>query len=327
MSNRRELLFGHGPLIVCLLAAASATADEDQQRPNLWVNMIRGEPASYETVLHDLASVRVIYLGESHRLERHHKIQARIVGDLGRHDVPMVLGIEQLEAYQQPHLDKYNRGEIAFDQLAEATEWAKHWSNYEDYRPIIEAAREAGAPVLALNARSSTIRQVARGGGIAKLDPQLRKELPEDIQTEDPPYEKLLNIYMMVHASVTRERLRPIVEAQIARDEQMASVLSSFLKSPAGKDRTAVVICGSGHAEFGLGTPARVRRRLPKVKDRIVLLSQSGDVKLTPDEVAMSREIEVTHEQLRELNRPVADYLYVRGLKQESEEESKETCP
>ena len=76
-----------------------------------------------------------------------------------------------------------------------------------------------------------------------------------------------------------------------------------------------------------LGTPARVRRRLPKVKDRIVLLSQSGDVKLTPDEVAMSREIEVTHEQLRELNRPVADYLYVRGLKQESEEESKETCP
>jgi len=327
MLNRRGALLSHGPLIFCLLAAVSARADEDQPRPSIWVDMIHGEPVSYETVLEDLASVRVVYLGESHRLERHHGIQARIVGDLGRRDVPMVLGIEQLGAYQQPHLDKYNRGEIDFDQLAEATEWAKHWSNYKDYRPIVEAAREAGAPVLALNARSSTIRQVARGGGIAKLDPQLRKELPDDIQTEDPPYEKLLNIYMMVHASVTRERLRPIVEAQIARDEQMASVLSSFLKSPAGKGRTAVVICGSGHAEFGLGTPARVRRRMPNVKERIVLLSQSGDVELTPDEVAMSREIEVTHEQLRALNRPVADYLHVRGLRRESEGESKETCP
>ncbi len=293
------------------------TDDVSDGRPSFWLDVVSGEPLRYANVVDDLAGVRVIYLGESHRLERHHDIQAQIVADLANRGVPLVLGIEQLESFQQPVLDKYNRGEIDFDELAEATEWDRRWSNYRQYRPVLEAARKAGAPVLALNARSETIRQVARGGGIAKLDPEIRKELPDDVQTDDPLYEKLLNIYMMVHISTTPERLRPMVEAQIARDEMMASVLCTFLKSEEGQKRTAVVLCGAGHVEYGLGTPGRVRRRMPGVKDRIVLLSQSGDVELTPEEQAMAREIHVSHEQLRALNRTVADYLHVTSLKPE----------
>ena len=315
MIDRRRFASSCWASVLFLLAMASPSVGQDEQRPSLWIDAIQGEPVSYGEVLDDLAGVRAIYLGESHRLNRHHELQARVVRDLAGRGVLLVLGIEQLAAPQQPVLDKYNRGEIDFDQLAEATGWAKRWPNYKDYRPILEAARKADAPVVALNARSETIREIARGGGIDKLDPQTRKQLPADMQTDDPTYEKLLNLYMMVHASVSRERLRPIVEAQIARDEKMASVLCSFLESPAGRGRTAVVICGTGHVEYGLGTPARVRRRLPDVKDRIILLSQSGDVTLTPAEKAMSREIHVTHEQLRDLNRPVADYLHVTGLK------------
>ncbi len=302
--------------ILLLITPGVADAGEDDGRPNFWVDVYRGEPVPYEDMLKDLAGVRVIYLGECHRLERHHDIQAQILTDLGQRDLPLVLGLEQLESFQQSALDRYNRGDINFDQLAEVTQWSRRWRNYRQYRPILEAARKFGGPILALNARAETIRQVARSGGLDKMDQQARKELPADMHLADPLYEKLLNLYMMVHASATPERLRPMVEAQIARDEMMASVLCSFLKSERGRNRTAVVLCGSGHVAYGLGTAARVRRRLPGVKDRIVLLSESGDVKLSPEEKAMAREINITHDQLRQVNRPIADYLHVTDLKQ-----------
>jgi len=304
------------PFVLLLAAASSAVAGEDQPRRSFWIDLYHGEPAAYKEVVEDLAGVRVVYIGERHGLQRHHDIQTQIVADLAkRKGLSLVIGLEQMEAFQQAELDKYNRGKIDFDQLAKATGWATRWRSYRQYRPILEAARKSGGTILALNARSETIRQVARSGGIDKLDRQLRKQLPAEIQTNDPVYEKLLNLRMMVHASVTAERLRPMVEAQIARDEMMASVLCSFLKSPQGRDRTAIVLCGAGHVCYGLGTAARVRRRLPGVKDRIIVLSGSGDVKLTPAERAMARKINITHEQLRAINRPIADYLHVVSLK------------
>jgi uncharacterized iron-regulated protein len=116
---------------------------------------------------------------------------------------------------------------------------------------------------------------------------------------------------MHVHLAATPERLRPMVEAQIARDEHTADVLARFLQSAEGKDRQAVVICGVGHVSYGLGIPARVRRRLDDASDRVVVFSENGDVELTPAEEAVSRPITITHEQLRALGRPSGDYLYI----------------
>lgn len=284
---------------------------EDAPRPSLWIDMYDGEPADYETMIDDLAESRVVYLGERHTLERHHATQAKIVADLAARKVPLVVALEPLESSQQPAVDRFNRGEIDFKDLAEATGWARRWSNYAQYRPVLEAARQARAPVIGLSPNPEIIRKVARGGGVARLDEMTRKELPANMQLADPVYEKLLALEMMVHAAAQAERLRPMFEAQMVRDEEMASTLARFLASDSGRQRTAVVICGSGHVAYGLGTPTRVRRRLPGVRDRIVLFSESGDVRLSPEEKAAARPIEITHEQLRQIDRPVADYLEI----------------
>ena len=91
-------------------------------------------------------------------------------------------------------------------------------------------------------------------------------------------------------------------------------MLARYLNSPEGRGRTAVVLCGEGHVSYGLGTAARVRRRMPGVVDRIVLLSESGDVELSPEERAAVRDVEITHQQLRAIGRPIGDYLQVRSL-------------
>ncbi|MBN1910759.1 MAG: ChaN family lipoprotein [Pirellulales bacterium] len=318
-------------VITVLFATSVVMADEastpekpeakkaaDAPRLQCWIDLYQAEPLPYHAVLADLATARVVYLGESHGVVRHHGLQERIVADLAKRNVPLVLGLEQMEAIDQPHLDRYARGEIDFEELANVTDWSHTWSNYTDYRPALEAARKAKAPILALNARATTIRRVARGGGVDKLAPELRKELPEEMKLNDPDYMKYLNLRMPVHMAATRERMRPMFEAQMARDEMMASVLATFLNSEAGKDRTAVVLCGGGHVCFGLGTPDRVRRRMPGVKDRIILMTSSGDVKMTPSMKAVTRPVRVTHDDLRAIGRPIADYLHVTSLKKDN---------
>jgi uncharacterized iron-regulated protein len=286
--------------------------------PGIWIDVYEGEPRRYGDVLEDLAKADVIYLGERHTIPRHHEIQAEVLADLAHAGVSLALGLEQMEVSQQPQLDRYNRGEIDFEQLAEATGWAKRWHNYRQYRAVLEAARKAKAPVVALNAKAETIRDVARGGGVNHLSPEVRKELPAEMQLHDPAYEKLLSLQMMVHLAATPEALRPMIEAQIARDEAMAEAVATFLKSPPGRGRKMVVLCGAGHVAYGLGTPVRVRRRLPGTTERIVLLSESGELQLSPEERAQAREIGITHEQLREIKQPVADYLCVKPLAADS---------
>ena len=88
---------------------------------------------------------------------------------------------------------------------------------------MLEAARKAKAPVIGLAPDPNAIRAVARSGGVAKLDPTMRKKLPAEMELHDPPYEKLLAAQMMVHMAASPQRLRPMIEAQIARDEAMSA--------------------------------------------------------------------------------------------------------
>ena len=137
-------------------------------------------------------------------------MQEQVLTDLAKRGKPLVLGMEQLESPQQPAVDRYNRGEINFEQLAEAVKWPQSWGNYRQYKPLVEAARKFKIPVLALNARAATIHQVMAGGGIDRLDAKLRGELPKEIQTDDPLYAKLLNLQLMVHMAANREHAAPL---------------------------------------------------------------------------------------------------------------------
>ena len=311
-----------GLLVVLSLPFVSMIASgcAGGERRGFWIDLYRGEPVPYEDILEDLKGVRVVYVGETHTLQRHHQWQERIVTDLTDRGTPLVLALEQMEYHHQPALDRYASSEIDFDKLVRDTDWAKHWSNYEQYRAILEAARRAGAPILALNARAKTIRRVGKEG-LEALDADTREELPPEINLDDPMQEERLRKVMMVHAMVQEDRLRKMFEAQVSRDETMAHRLAEFLNSKRGEGLTAVVILGSGHASHGLGTPVRVRRRMPGVKDRILILTESGDLELSPKMRAMMRDITITHEQLRHLDKPYADYLHATSAKpQESEQ-------
>jgi uncharacterized iron-regulated protein len=282
----------------------------------LWVDVYTGEPIDQADMLDELAEADVIYLGERHTVDRHHELQHAVVAGLIERNVELVLGLEMLWHTHQDALDRYNAGELTFDELAAEVNWEKVWNNYEDYRPIVEAAHAAGMPVIGLNAPGPAVKGVFRQG-LAGLDPALRAQLPDVFHLEDPVYEQHLNQVMMTHAHVTEEMVRRMFEAQVARDETMANRLARYLQSPAGAGRTAVVLCGAGHCAHGLGTPYRVKQRLPDARQRIIVMSESGDVELSPAMRKMARDIEISHEERQILTAPIANYLHVVQMNKE----------
>jgi uncharacterized iron-regulated protein len=299
-------------------AAVSMTWGAGDGRCALWVDMYSGEPVLYGDLLGDLVDVEIVYLGEKHTLERHHRLQERILTDLASRK-PAVLALEQLTVAQQPQVDRYNAGEIDFEELAEQIGWAETWPRYEQYRGLVETAHQLGASVIGLNAPRGIVRQVARQG-LEGLEPEQREELPRHMQLDDPMYRRHMETVLSVHAHVAEHpgMIQTMFEAQVARDETMAQALVDYLASEEGEGRQAIVVTGSGHVEHAMGMPSRVRRRMPAVVDRIVVMSDSGDVQLSDAEMmAANEEFSISHADLRHLQRPLADYLHVIELRPE----------
>ena len=297
-------------LLGALLLAGMARPASAGETRDLWLDLYRGEEVDETTLLDDLATAGVIYIGEIHTIERHHEAQAALLAELAKQGRPLALGLEQIEARDQPAVDRFNRGELDFEGLAEAIQWPKQWKNYEQYRPLCEIARKNGIPLRALNAPAGIIRAIGRGG-LAALPAGERAQLPKDIVTDDPAYEKLMNLMLAVHMSMAPDKLRPVFEAQVARDETMAENIARAMRDHDGTARAVVVICGRGHVNYGLGTPDRVRRRVPDAVQRILLVTESGELVLNAREKAMARDVDIRHEDLRALGRPLADYLQI----------------
>lgn len=295
-----------------LTGCATATRPVSPHPPaarEVWVDLVAGDEAAPEAVLADLAAADVIYVGEYHTIARHQAIQLALLQQLFARGVKLVLCLEQLEAPDQPAVDRYLRREIDPATLAGAIDWPNKWRNYAAYLGLCEFARVHGIPIRAINAPAAVVRAVYRGGGVASLGPEQRAQLPRDLQLDDPVYERLANLELAVHAGLEESRKRGMFEAQVTRDEAMAANIVAARRDPDGGTRTAFVVLGAGHMRYGLGVPDRVRRRDPTVNDRLVLMSESGELRLTGAEMAGAQAVEITHAELRRIGRPVADYL------------------
>ena len=302
------------PLLLLLMTLA--TTSPAQPAGELWLDLVEGEETSEGAILTDLATAGVVYVGEAHTIARHHALQLHLLEQLQARGLPLVLCFEQLEASVQPVVDRYNRGELDFAGLAAQTNWAKQWRNYTDYQSLCEFAQKHGIPLRALNAPAGVIRAISRGGGLAKLPADQRATLPAEIVTDDPAYERMMNLQLAVHMAMDPAQLRTVFEAQVARDETMAANIAAGrrMDTPPDRPRTAFVIIGAGHVRYSQGTAARVRRLVPGINERIVLFTESGQLKLSESDKAASREIHITHGQLRETGRPPGDYLHVLPL-------------
>jgi uncharacterized iron-regulated protein len=278
------------------------------------VDVLRGEPVPQEMMLEDLATVRIVYIGEIHTIVRHHEVQKDILQGLSQGGLKLALGLEMFGVADQPVLDKWQRGNESFSHLRRDL-GKKVWTNITDYRNLILTAREAKIPIVGLNADAGIVHKVARKG-LEGLTQSERRALPAGVGRINPQHERLLRLRLRVHKAFKDKSLDRIILAQAVRDATMAAAVVRFLDSPGGADRLMVVVAGTGHLNYGFGIPDRVRRQ----KDwpyRIVLPTESGELVLSEKEKSQAVPITITHQDLKFITSPIADYLYVKELKRE----------
>ena len=139
-----------------------------------------GAELSWDEFLAEVGGASAVCLGERHDNPHHHWAQLEVVRGLidPEDDGEAALGMEMFQRPFQGVLDDYVKGRIGEEAMLERTGWDERWGyDYGLYRPMVEAAREGGARILALNARRELVRKVSREGFEA-LSPSEREALP-----------------------------------------------------------------------------------------------------------------------------------------------------
>lgn len=205
-----------------------------------------------------VASKRIVFVGETHDRYDHHLNQLAIIRQIHQLDPNLAIGVEYFQQRFQSRLDDYIAGRTTENEFLRATEYYQEWGyDYRLYAPIFRFAREQRIPVRALNVPASLASAVAKTG-IAGLSEEQRASLPKEIGTADEDYRSRLRQAFEAHGPAKPDAFDHFVEAQLVWDEGMAESAASYLKENQG--RRMVILAGSGHLAFGSGIPKRLER-------------------------------------------------------------------
>ncbi len=176
-------------MVLALLAtvAGAVGAQEVDYSGHFRVFTSDGKPASMEDVVRAMKDSEAVMVGEIHTDPVGHWVEAELfrraldqtrAGEEEGALRPLALSMEMFERDVQGVLDEYLHGLITESQFLASS---RPWEYYEeDYRPMVEAAKARGVPVIAANAPRRYVNRVSRLGRDALFDlpPRTRAVLP-----------------------------------------------------------------------------------------------------------------------------------------------------
>lgn len=227
----------------------------------------RDKPAAFQNLIDEALKVDVVFFGEMHDSRTAHAWELALYKAIQAARPQAPLGMEMLEADNQMMIDEYAGGFITEKQLGEA---ARFWGNYPtDYRPMVEAARQNRAPIIATNVPRRYASLVTRKG-LKALDslPAASKAcmapLPLQVDYHLPSYEAMLK--MAGHDGLVNTAF---VDAQALKDATMAMFISRALDNKKG-DRPLFHVNGSYHTDSFEGIIHYLIKLKPKLKVLVI---------------------------------------------------------
>ena len=250
-----------------------------------------GRTITFAQMADDAAKADVVFFGEQHDDAETHRAELALLTAIGERRRTVVLSLEMFERDVQPLVDAYLAGGLS---EADFRAQSRPWPNYEtDYRPLLELAKAKHWPVVASNVPRRLASMVSRKGlaAVDTLVPTDRAYVAQQLLCpKDQYYTNFVEVMGGGHgaasAPATASAASPMsgmtdlfYEAQCIKDETMAESIVRA-RDKAGPQSIVVHFNGSFHTDFGLGTAARVTRRVPGVKSVVVSAVP------TPDPVA-----------------------------------------
>ncbi len=258
---------------LCLLTFSPTTfAQEDMERHYKIYDTRTKQMITIDKIVADMADADVLFFGEEHNDSAAHYLENRIFRALHvQYADKVVLSMEMFETDGQLGLNEYLNGFINEDRFSRDV---RLWSNYKDYRPMIEYAKQNKVPVIAANPPRRYVNLVTRRGmrSLDSLSKDAKKFLPP------LPYDTLSGRYREKFMDIMKgspgSSSQNIYYSQSLWDAGMAYSIYSFLKK---NKRKKVFHCVGGfHTEEKLGTAAQLQMRNRKLK--ILNISSFRDV-------------------------------------------------
>jgi hypothetical protein len=187
----------------------------------------------------------LLLLGEVHDNPQHHAERLQALRALLARGARPVLAMEQLDRERQGAIDALfadgARPTAEAVIAAGAPAGGQSGWDWQQYRPFIETALQAGLPIVAANVGREEARRVMREGLAAHgFDPAV----PADVQAA------LVQDIVASHCGMVDETMAGrMAQAQVARDQFMARVLQQHAA------RGVVLLAGNGHVRIDVGAP------------------------------------------------------------------------
>ena len=232
------------------------------------------------------------FVGERHDDPVAHAVQLAIFEDLAAGYPGTAIALEHLERDEQQTVDRYLAGEITRDEFIDTTgsrDWAGKDTWIGFFQPLVDAAREAGSPVVAANAPRDAVREARMIGHDAmrakpaaeQADFDLPVTTRDGILTDDwnarwnAYFDRFVDIMSPSDdddPSATRDRLANIFLSQSVWDGTMGASAARARERGAPK----VVLCaGCFHVERDGGTVLQFEARRPR--DRVLTVTVIDD--------------------------------------------------
>ncbi|MDP7029681.1 MAG: ChaN family lipoprotein [Phycisphaerales bacterium] len=264
----------------CASAPTPVTASTVPVRTDLVVlDGHTGDHLTWDALVERLGGADVVVLGEQHNDATGHAVQLAVVEDLLTEGGSGAVALEMLERDEQVLIEDYREGLIdaeVFARLSRSTSWAGPGSWEAWYQPIIDAAIDRDAGVVAANAPRRYVK-VARTEGWERLD-QLADDRKWLVDHPDAPitgaYRDRFIELMGGHSEddETDEEALELAEsfflAQQVWDATMANSVSQALEQ---SGPPVILLVGRFHSDAEGGTTRQIARLHPSA--RIVTIS------------------------------------------------------
>lgn len=245
----------------------------------------------FETLIQQLAPVRVVYVGERHTSTAHHQIQLKIIRALVEMGLNVLVGMEMFDHTYQDRLDQWSNGRMEWEDFLKRTHWYANW-RFDDtlYKDILLYIKEKQLKLVGLNIPFHLPRKISVGG-LDNLRSFERMLLPTNIDITDSAHRAYVEEIFKMHKIKGRDNFDYFYAAQCAWEDGMAQSVAENL----GNDTIMVVIAGNGHIKRKFGIPDRAFKRsrapfrtiYPSTPDMAVSLKDGDFIWVTPDDAAM----------------------------------------
>jgi len=235
---------------------------------------------SFAAIMERLAGTRLVYVGENHIRLEDHLLQLRVIRALFDQNPKLAIGMEMFSRETQPVLDRYVAGELSEQEFLKQSKYLAKWGyDYRLYREILNFARRNKLPILALNQEKEIVSKVFKQGAASLTDEELAK-IPANRDLVIPGYrQRITEVFTMHGQHAGAEQLNNFFQAQALWDETMAESVVSFLS--ANPESRMVVLAGHGHTDKTTAIPPRVSRRMPDIRQAVILNSEGGELDQT----------------------------------------------